>query len=78
MLALIDPAHTAGSQAQHALEHATTELAIELVHQRGLAETELWLRRDLVEDLIVGADDNSVYARAPRPWATTCTSHTRW
>ena len=40
-----------------ALEHAATVLALEFAHQRDLAETELRLRRDLVEDLLVGTDE---------------------
>jgi sugar diacid utilization regulator len=64
VLALIDPTCSAGPQDRHALEHAATELAIELAHQRDLAEVELRLRRDLIEDLLSGADDPSVYTRA--------------
>lgn len=47
-----------------ALEHAATVLALEFAHQRDLAETELRLRRDLVEDLLVGTDDESAFLRA--------------
>ena len=47
-----------------ALEHAATMLALEFAHQRVLAETELRLRRDLVEDLLAGTDDESAYLRA--------------
>jgi DNA-binding PucR family transcriptional regulator len=49
-----------------ALEHAATALALELVRQRSVAETELRLRRDLTEDLLAGADLESVRVRA---WA---------
>jgi sugar diacid utilization regulator len=47
-----------------ALEHAATVLALEFAHQRVLAETELRLRRDLVEDLLAGTDDESAFLRA--------------
>ncbi|VVJ21990.1 Regulator of polyketide synthase expression [Amycolatopsis camponoti] len=64
VLALIDPAHTAGADEVFALEYGSTILALELSHQRSLAEVELRLRRDLVDDLIAGTDDGSAYARA--------------
>ncbi|MET9000733.1 helix-turn-helix domain-containing protein [Amycolatopsis sp. NPDC004169] len=64
VLALIDPARTAGADEVFALEYGTTVLALELSHQRSLAEAELRLRRDLVDDLIAGTDDGSAYARA--------------
>jgi len=64
VLALIDPARTAGAYEVFALEYGSTVLALELSHQRSLAEAELRLRRDLVDDLITGTDDESVYARA--------------
>ncbi|WP_328456784.1 PucR family transcriptional regulator [Amycolatopsis sp. NBC_00438] len=64
VLALIDPARTAGAYEVFALEYGSTVLALELSHQRSLAEAELRLRRDLVDDLITGTDDGSVYARA--------------
>lgn len=47
-----------------ALEHAATVMALEFAHQRVLAETELRLRRDLVEDLLAGTDNASAYLRA--------------
>ncbi|MEU0795099.1 helix-turn-helix domain-containing protein, partial [Amycolatopsis sp. NPDC005961] len=64
VLALIDPAHTAGADQVFALEYGSTVLALELSHQRSLAEVELRLRRDLVDDLIAGTDDGSAHARA--------------
>jgi sugar diacid utilization regulator len=64
VLALIDPARTAGAYEVFALEYGSTVLALELSHQRSLAEAELRLRRDLVDDLIAGTDDGSAYARA--------------
>jgi sugar diacid utilization regulator len=47
-----------------ALEHAATVLALEFAHHRVLAETELRLRRDLVEDLLAGTDNESAFLRA--------------
>ncbi|WP_372665894.1 PucR family transcriptional regulator [Amycolatopsis kentuckyensis] len=64
VLALIDPARTAGADEVFALEYGSTVLALELSHQRSLAEVELRLRRDLVDDLITGTGDGSAYARA--------------
>ncbi|MFC0432527.1 CdaR family transcriptional regulator [Kutzneria buriramensis] len=64
VLALIDPAGTVGRHEMFALEYATTVLSLELAHQRNLAEVELRVHRELVDDLIAGVDDDSVYARA--------------
>jgi len=64
VLALIDPARTAGADEVFALEYGTTVLALELSHQRSLAEAEQRLRRDFVDDLVAGTDDASAYARA--------------
>jgi DNA-binding PucR family transcriptional regulator len=64
VLALIDPKGEAGAPDVMALEHAATVLAMELAHRRGLAETELRLGRDLVEDLLDGTEEESALARA--------------
>ncbi|MEW2505980.1 helix-turn-helix domain-containing protein [Amycolatopsis sp. NPDC047767] len=64
VIALVDPRRTVGSHEMFALEYGTTVLALELSHQRNLAEVELRLHRDLVDDLITGTDDESAYARA--------------
>ncbi|MDT7706197.1 MAG: hypothetical protein QOG20_1804 [Pseudonocardiales bacterium] len=64
VLALVDPGHRAGPHELFALEHGAVVLAMELTHLRGLAETELRLRGDLVEDLLSGADDDSALLRA--------------
>jgi DNA-binding PucR family transcriptional regulator len=47
-----------------ALEHGATVLAIELSRQRSLAEAELRVRRDLVEELLSGTDEESALGRA--------------
>jgi sugar diacid utilization regulator len=64
VLALIDPGRRAGSADLVALEHGATVLSVELARLRGIADTELRLRRDLVHDLLSGTDDNSALTRA--------------
>ena len=64
VLRLLDPDHQAGPDEVFALEYATTILTVELAHQRSLAEMELRLRGDLVDDLLSGTDEDSALARA--------------
>ncbi|MET9630467.1 helix-turn-helix domain-containing protein [Lentzea sp. NPDC006480] len=64
VVALIDPDKTARDHEIFTLEYGTTVLALELAHQRNLAEVELRLHRDLVDDLVLGTDNESAYARA--------------
>jgi sugar diacid utilization regulator len=64
VLALIDPGHTADKADLVALEHGATVLSMELARLRGIADTELRLRRDLVHDLLAGIDDESALPRA--------------
>jgi sugar diacid utilization regulator len=64
VLSIVDADHRAGELELYALEHGAVVLAMELAHQRALAEAELRLRRDLVDDLIDGTDDESAWARA--------------
>jgi len=64
LLALIDPYRRAGSTDVMAIEHGATVLAVELARLRGLADTELRVRRELVQDLLTGTDDQSAYLRA--------------
>lgn len=64
VIVLVDPASGAGEQQLMALEHGMTVLAMELARLRSLAESELRLRRDLVEDLLAGADGESALRRA--------------
>jgi sugar diacid utilization regulator len=47
-----------------ALEHGLTVLAMETARLRSLAEGELRVRRDLVEDLLAGTDEESAVRRA--------------
>jgi DNA-binding PucR family transcriptional regulator len=64
VLALVDPSTTAGEQERVALEHGATVLAMELARLRSLADTELRVRRELVEELLAGTDAESALARA--------------
>ena len=64
ILALIDPDRSADTADLVALEHGATVLSMELARLRGIADTELRLRRDLVHDLLAGTDDESALARA--------------
>lgn len=63
-LALIDPERRVGPPEMFALEHATAAIALEFTHQRHVAEVELRLRRDLVDELVTGTDPASAFARA--------------
>jgi sugar diacid utilization regulator len=64
LVLLHDPKRRADRLDTVALEYAATVLALKLSHQRALAETELRLRRDLIEDLLAGTEDDSAYLRA--------------
>lgn len=64
VLVLVDPAATAGEQELVALEHGATVLAMELARLRSLADTELRVRRELVDELLAGTDEESALARA--------------
>jgi DNA-binding PucR family transcriptional regulator len=64
VLSLIDPERRADAADLIALEHGATVLSMELARVRGIADTELRLRRDLVHDLLNGTDDESAYLRA--------------
>lgn len=64
VLVLVDPSGTAGEHELVALEHGATVLAMELAHLRSVAESELRLRRDLVEALLSGTEEESVLAYA--------------
>jgi sugar diacid utilization regulator len=64
VLALVDPGRKSDSADLVALEHGATVLSMELARLRGIADTELRLRRDLVHDLLTGTDDAGAQARA--------------
>ncbi|MFC9842218.1 PucR family transcriptional regulator [Streptomyces sp. NPDC060223] len=64
VLALVDARDEADEHTVLALEHAAASLAPELTHLRSLAEVELRLNRELVDDLLAGTDEASAYARS--------------
>jgi DNA-binding PucR family transcriptional regulator len=64
VLALVDARDEADEHTVLALEHAAASLAPELAHLRDLAEVELRLHRELVDDLLAGTDEASAYARS--------------
>jgi sugar diacid utilization regulator len=64
VLSLIDAEHRADHADLVALEHGATVLSMELARLRGIADTELRLRRDLVHDLLAGSEDESALTRA--------------
>ncbi|WP_157681426.1 PucR family transcriptional regulator [Mycobacterium sp. JS623] len=64
VLALQDPDGTVSEDSLLALRYGATVLALELSHERNLAEIELNLRRELVDDLLAGTDRDGAYARA--------------
>lgn len=64
VLALRDPNNAATDDTLVALRYGARVLALELAHKRNLAEMELHLRRDLVDDLLAGTDRDGAYARA--------------
>ncbi|MDQ1381154.1 MAG: hypothetical protein QOJ71_1873 [Actinomycetota bacterium] len=64
VLALVDPSGTAGEREWTALEHGATVLAVELARLRAVAETELRMGRDLVDELLSSAEEERTLARA--------------
>jgi sugar diacid utilization regulator len=64
VLALLDPEGRFGAAEQAALEHGATVLAMELARLWSIAEAELRVGRDLVEELLVATDDQAPLLRA--------------
>jgi sugar diacid utilization regulator len=64
LLLLADPDGSAGEYEQLVLEYAGTVLAMELARSASVAEAELRLRRDLVEELLLGLAEPAARARA--------------
>ncbi|MFJ6934401.1 PucR family transcriptional regulator [Streptomyces sp. NPDC101132] len=64
VLALVDASEQADEHTVFALEHAAALLALALAHLRHVAEVELRLHRELVDDLLAGTDAASAYARS--------------
>lgn len=53
-----------GEDQLFALQCSVNVLGLELSHQRNLAELQLSLRRELLDDLLAGTDSDGAYARA--------------
>jgi sugar diacid utilization regulator len=64
LLVLVDPEARAGDTELVALEHGATVLAMELARLQSLAEVELRLGRDLLDELLAGTDDDTARSRA--------------
>jgi hypothetical protein len=64
VLALIDPDGEVDDDQLFALQFGSNVLGLEFSHQRNLAELQLNLRRELVDDMLAGTDDDGAYARA--------------
>jgi sugar diacid utilization regulator len=62
-VALVDPDRHATPLDVFALEQAARVLAVELIHGRRLADVQLALNRDFVEDLLAGLDDATALTR---------------
>ena len=64
VIALADPARSASETDLAALEYAATVLSVELSRLQSVAEAELRSRRDFAEELLAGADEDTVKASA--------------
>jgi len=63
VMSLIDPHESARDEDVAALEYGATILSMELARQRSVADTEVRIRRDLVEDLLSGESADTALAR---------------
>ena len=63
VIALIVPDEKARDEDLAALEYGATILSMELARQRSVADTEVRVRRDLVEDLLSGESTDTALAR---------------
>src|SRR5438128_2911236 len=64
VIALVDPEGLAGEAEHVALEHGATVLTMELARLRSVAEAELRLGRDLLDELLAGHVTQGVLERA--------------
>jgi sugar diacid utilization regulator len=64
VLRLHDPESTAAEHDVAMLEHAATIVAMELARSATVAEAELRLRRDLIEELLLGMPEEAARVRA--------------
>ena len=63
VLALLDPSGRAGEEERMALEHGATVLALELSRLQSVLEAESRLSGDLLEELLLGTDDERARMR---------------
>lgn len=63
VIALIDPDRVARNEDLAALEYGATILSMELARLRTVADTEVRVRRDLVEDLLAGTGGEAAVQR---------------
>jgi hypothetical protein len=64
VVALISPDEDVDEEQLYALQYGSRVLGLELSHRRNLAEMQLSLSRELVDDLLAGTDADGAYARA--------------
>jgi len=64
VLALVDPANSAGDDERMALAHGATVIALELSRIQSVMEAESRVGRDLLEELLGGIDDERARIRA--------------
>ncbi len=64
LLRMFDPEETATEHDLAMLEHAATIVAMELARSATVAEAELRLRRDLIEELLLGMSEEAARVRA--------------
>ncbi|KAA0094716.1 PucR family transcriptional regulator [Mycolicibacterium sp. P1-18] len=64
LVALIFPDGKPDEEQLYALRYGSRVLGLELSHRRNLAEMQLSLSRELVDDLLSGTDADGAYARA--------------
>ncbi|GAA1928865.1 PucR family transcriptional regulator [Streptantibioticus ferralitis] len=64
LLMVADPHRRAGETETFALDQAGTALALELSRERHLADAELRMGSELVEDLVTGTDEKRAFARS--------------
>jgi sugar diacid utilization regulator len=64
VIVLVGLPSEAVDRAQVALEHGATVLAVELARLQSIADTELRLGRDLVEELLAHVDEQAALSRA--------------
>ncbi|MET0780464.1 MAG: helix-turn-helix domain-containing protein [Microbacterium sp.] len=64
VIGIYDPDDIRSDDERFAVDYATAMIAVELAHDRRVAEIEIRLGRDLADDLVTGADVVDALARA--------------